>query len=67
MTPYTLNFADVSKYEKIINQIKALIMINGMIHASSHSNRKQTNYVRLKLFFVNHSPKMVLLWQRDQI
>ena len=67
MTPWILNFADVSKLAKIINQVKALIKSNRIIHVSSNSDEKQRNYGCSKLFFVNYSPNMVLLWSRDQI
>ena len=67
MTSWILNFADVSKLEKIIYQMKALIKSNRMVHVSSNSDKKQRNYGCLKLFFVNYSPNMVLLWSRDQI
>ena len=62
-----LNFADVSKLAKIIYKVKAHIESNRMIHVSSNSDEKQRNYGRSKLFFVNYSPNMVLLWSRDQI
>ena len=62
-----INFADVGKLAKIIYQVKALIKSNRMRHVSSNSDEKERNYGCSKLFFVNYSPNMVLLWSRDEI
>ena len=67
MTSYILDFAYVSKLANIIYQVKALIKSNRIIHVASNSDEKQRNYGCSKLFFVNYSPNMVLLWSRDQI
>ena len=65
MTSWKLFFADVSKYRKIIYQMKALSKTNRLVPISLHFSWKPENYYSFCYFLWNHSPNKVLLLSRD--